>query len=647
MAGGLIQLVAYGTQDIFLTGIPEITFFKIVYKKYSNFSMESIPIPINGTPNFDKQFVTVIPKIGDLVHRMYLQIDLPQIQITNTSPYIDTQKINNLQNQININQILLSNYKQFIQYNYIVLYNLSIEIQTQGSNWYTVNNLMTLNKTNYIQNINSIGVALDNVFTRFSQQFPQSVATNYLGTTANNLLLITDINSFINTMKSYYTTAEETLYITINNLVNSVKNLNSVYEYFCWIKNIGFYIINKCSASIGGQEIASFDSDFLNMYYSLNLNIKFNDVLNIMIGNTPDLTTYTNGIIPSKSLYIPLPFWFCNHNANTLPLISLIYHDLEIMINFNSIDKCCYYTGSQNLNNLISITNCNILVDYIYLDSDERAKFANFSHEYLIQSIQPLTSNLLNIEQVSFDINFTHPIKEVYWAIKEYSNVNKYKLFDLYHSLIVYQILAINNTARSDLPSGSTSVNLTNLITIELNLIGNLIFNLSDIIILKYTKFYDGQYNILFINNNNIIIKVPNNQIITNYYDNNYGIVYNKSMQSSFSPFNTSSILFNGEARTNNIDSIYYNYVIPWQYYSKTPYDGINSYSFSLHPNNYQPSGSCNFSLMKNTSLSFTLTHNYSNYIVNNNLNYRLYMYGINYNVLKISNGIGTLVFSY
>lgn len=648
MPGGLIQLVAYGSQDLFLTGIPQITFFKIVYKKYSNFAMESIEIPINGDVNFDKQFVTIIPKIGDLVHKIYLKIVLPQVQIYNPNKYIDTQQITILQNQNTTNQTLLTKYKEFIQLNYVILYNLSIAIQTQGSNWYTINDLINNNKTNYINSINSIGIILDNVFTRYSQEFPQSSINNYIGSTANNNLFMTELTNFINSMKIYYTKSENDLYITINNVNQSIKNLNTFYEYFCWVKKIGFYIINKCAVIIGGQEVSTFDSDFLNIYYSLNNNFKFDEQLNNMIGDTPELTTYTNTIIPSKTLYIPLPFWFCQHNGSTLPLISLLYHDLEIQLNFNSIDKCCYYTGEINLNNLISISSCSLYVDYIYLDVDERAKFANFSHEYLIQSVQKLSSNLINVPNYSYNINLVHPIKELYWTIKENSNIDQYKLYDKYYSVLVYKILNISITELSDLPSGTNSnVNLTNLMTIELNISGDFLLNVKNNIILQYTKYYDGIYQILYINNNNIIIQVSNNNIKNDYSDNIYGILYTTPNSLTFNPINTSCLYFNGMTRTNNTDSVYYNYVVPWQYYKKTPNDGINTYSFSLHPNDYQPSGSCNFSLIKNTTLNFNLTDIYNNYINDNNLYYSLLFYGINYNVLRIHNGIGTLVFSY
>jgi hypothetical protein len=73
MGGGLMQLVAYGAQDIYLTGNPQITFFKVVYRRHTNFSMEAIEQTWNGTVNEGNRVTATISRNGDLVHRMYLE----------------------------------------------------------------------------------------------------------------------------------------------------------------------------------------------------------------------------------------------------------------------------------------------------------------------------------------------------------------------------------------------------------------------------------------------------------------------------------------------------------------------------------------------------------------------------------------------
>ena len=74
MGGGLMQLVAYGAQDIYLTGNPQITFFKVVYRRHTNFSMEAIEQTFNGTTGEGGRATATISRNGDLVGRMYLEM---------------------------------------------------------------------------------------------------------------------------------------------------------------------------------------------------------------------------------------------------------------------------------------------------------------------------------------------------------------------------------------------------------------------------------------------------------------------------------------------------------------------------------------------------------------------------------------------
>jgi len=74
MGGGLLQLVAYGAQDVYLTGNPQITFFKVVYRRHTNFAIEAIQQTFNGTPTFGNRVTCQISRNGDLIHRVYLSI---------------------------------------------------------------------------------------------------------------------------------------------------------------------------------------------------------------------------------------------------------------------------------------------------------------------------------------------------------------------------------------------------------------------------------------------------------------------------------------------------------------------------------------------------------------------------------------------
>jgi hypothetical protein len=103
-----------------------------------------------------------------------------------------------------------------------------------------------------------------------------------------------------------------------------------------------------------------------------------------------------------KHFYVPLQFWFNRNVGLSLPLIALQYHEVNIVLehNFSSVWNSAGQNSTQSL-----------WADYIYLDTDERRRFAQVSHEYLIEQLQMQTSTGNTI-----DLNFNHPVKELIWT---------------------------------------------------------------------------------------------------------------------------------------------------------------------------------------------------------------------------------------
>ena len=95
MTGGIFQLVVYGIEDLILTHKPDITFFKCIYKRYTNFSMESIKQNFNELPDFGKRVSCIISKSGDLMHQIFVELTLPRVlqDSTNTYAYAWTKNI--------------------------------------------------------------------------------------------------------------------------------------------------------------------------------------------------------------------------------------------------------------------------------------------------------------------------------------------------------------------------------------------------------------------------------------------------------------------------------------------------------------------------------------------------------------------------
>jgi hypothetical protein len=107
--------------------------------------------------------------------------------------------------------------------------------------------------------------------------------------------------------------------------------------------------------------------------------------------------------------WVPLQFWFCRNAGLALPLIALQYHEIKVILDH----KLSTYFGSDK------VTNNTLWCDYIYLDTDERRRFAQVSHEYLIEQVQEQT---ITSPDGSSDLNLNHPVKELIWVDKNGAN---------------------------------------------------------------------------------------------------------------------------------------------------------------------------------------------------------------------------------
>jgi len=306
MGGGLMQLVAYGAQDIYLTGNPQITFFKVVYRRHTNFSMEDIAQDPSGTVAFGGEATYTIARNGDLVHKMYFEIEP------------------------------------------------SIFAADSGSQKYS----------------------------------------SYLG---NTLLKETEVEiggQKIDTHYSHWLT-------TWNNLTEPNER-----------GSIGVYQPTGEPASVagGGNQLNS----------TKNSNLSFNH------NASSDITaTFT---FPKKA-FVPLQFWFNRNPGLALPLIALQYHEVKLKTKFANYSELCNGVKSDTSIN----ANVSLYVQYIYLDTDERRRFAQVSHEYLIEQLQFQKESSL---KTMFELNFNHPIKELIWTGEPDSNSTSKKGPGLPNALI-------------------------------------------------------------------------------------------------------------------------------------------------------------------------------------------------------------------
>ena len=169
--------------------------------------------------------------------------------------------------------------------------------------------------------------------------------------------------------------------------------------------NPGSILIDSVELEIGGQRIDKQNGHFMEAYVELT---QPNSACLVGTMGADTGTNFQNmsgmggvvGADTAADLYVPLQFWFCRNPGLALPLIALQYHEVKVITEFGS---------SQHLN--MTGGSCQLWVDYIYLDTDERRRFAQVSHEYLIEQVQHQ-----NDTQTNLDLNFNHPVKELIWT---------------------------------------------------------------------------------------------------------------------------------------------------------------------------------------------------------------------------------------
>ena len=270
--------------------------------------------------------------------------------------------------------------------------------------------------------------------------------------------------------------------------------------------------------------------------------------------------------------YVPLQFWFCRNPGLAIPLIALQYHDIKITVQF-----------AKSLN---GITDIEAWVDYFFIDTDERRRFSQMSHEYLIEQVQ--YSNKVHVSTPtitggtpqeiisSVAMQFNQPVKELYWTINQENTGSE--------PTGTAQACSISNQGGTQAIQTKTAI---------------MRFNNSDRFMSR-----DGKY----------FTKVQRYQ-----HHSGAGI-------------NTTRL----GVDSNDVSSE----LVTSKWYPKVA--NIHTYSFALHPEDHQPSGTCNFSRITSAFLDNT----FDTPSVDGTYNYYINVYAVNYNVLRITDGMGGLLFT-
>jgi len=206
---------------------------------------------------------------------------------------------------------------------------------------------------------------------------------------------------------------------------------------FCsWTNGLGNAMVKSISIEIGGQEIDKHYGEWLDIWGELNVKKDHRDAYDAMVGNTytsDDADPADSAVESPVTLYVPLRFWFNRNPGLALPLIALQYHEVKLHLELEEskylvrTNTALTATPKNSDGSDVKVSSCNLLVDYIYLDTDERRRFAQVSHEYLIEQLQHTGSESItaNTTNVNVDLNFNHPVKCLNWTIQDttYSTV--------------------------------------------------------------------------------------------------------------------------------------------------------------------------------------------------------------------------------
>ena len=667
MTGGLIQIVAYGTADIFLTGMPQITFFKLVHRRYTNFAVENIEQSFSGIPDFGETLSCTLEKVGDLVNKMYLRIVLPTVNLIDpnfVSQYtpFDAYELQNLQSQYSdfkaiINYIYgyyreLSNYINTINqninlknlYSYIIkitnvyyqssaYYNLKIQYNSTYNKNLVLNNFIPGNNFtdengNYIYEGSSfLNIKISDI------DIINNVANYDINNYANSAELITALNLELYNYKN--NTKQIDNYLNQSILKYQKQHTNYQNYKFAWIEKIGHQIIDSIFIEIGGQIIDTHNSDWYNIWVDLTMCHELERLYNKMIGNIPSLTTYNYSIKDTHTLYIPLNFWFNKYIAASLPLIFLRYSDVRIQLKLKQLNSLFFSNApsSYDFSSNIKLVDVSLWIDYIYLDVDERTKFAQSNQELLIETVQNYNYDQQNTNAITIESYFINSVKELFWIAQSNKNIQQ-NFLSRYDLGIIYKINGVNNIQTGTLQQQIQIV------------IGSHIFSVGDIINIFNSEYYNGTYTIIALDLSSITI---NSLFYFSEIDSYLSLKNSAPSVSStndINPFSLTSYTFEQYNRLENYDSIYTNFVQSWQCHRSAAAHGINCYSFALKPEDYQPSGSANLSTYKYKSFVFTMNQRLIDYVTLNNDTLMIKTYALGYNLLTLKNGMASLVFN-
>ena len=425
----------------------------------------------------------------------------------------------------------------------------------------------------------------------------------------------------------------------------------STYNYR-WLNWIGHVLVHSVSFEIGGQQIDKHYGEWLHVWNELSQKAGQQANYANLVGNVPKLVQPSTSAKPGLELYVPLQFFFCRDPGLALPLIALQFHEVKFTIKFrNKLE--CYWSenGVESSLNSLDFTS-SLWIDYIFLDTDERRRFAQVSHEYLIEQLQ-FNEETVTTTTPKIDLTLNHPVKEIVWLVQKDTYTNRDQMQVVGGQQYFNYTTRIDTTGFSGTPADPNGGGIG----------GGWFSGLNPALSMPFGGTATVANTGALVNSNrtvaNSLVNTSSNDInlenlsFANLFGN--GNTTNPSGWSTNlpvfdigkNPVEYAKIQLNGQDRFSERTGRYFNLLQPYQYHENGPPTGYNVYSFALKPEDHQPSGTCNFSRIDKATLHLTLlAETLQDEAGVSGPSAKVRIYATNYNILRIMSGMGGLAYA-
>lgn len=368
-AGSVVQLVARGAMDKYISDNASKTFWKSKYEKTTHFAMESVIQSFNSQVQFGQTSQITLNRTGDLVYYLYVILELPGIK--------------------------------------------AVELDSKDGN-------ATVSRSQFPSGNGSAARKAD------AAVYADYCSADDLASAGDGDVNSTNLMQALGKGKArwlqekyacgYAPSAED--------LMGDTAGERQPAIWANWSNAIGQLLIKCASIVVGGSTIDTLHSDFIFMWEELTG--KSGKRLTEMIGKRYNREQLIQDSAGSRLLYVPLPFWFTQHSGQALSLASLQFHGVQVQVEFERLENCITVSDESRVgvvdvatNTALTQSSLSAALDttYIYLDNLERSKYSTSHFEQLIVQLQHYSITSSN-SQVRMSLNFNHPSIELLFAVR-------------------------------------------------------------------------------------------------------------------------------------------------------------------------------------------------------------------------------------